>query len=146
MMDEPPETFRGTVRIEQCDHFGHMNVQFYSAALSDGFFFLMNLIGLGKSVVAERQLGLAAVSMEQKFRRELRPGDLYRVNSGFISVSPGKILIGHRMSLIEGDRLALTAHTVGLPMDLKARKRTDMPDDILHRARALVCPPEAFGL
>ena len=30
------ETYRATVKPEQCDHLGHMNVQYYIAALNDG--------------------------------------------------------------------------------------------------------------
>lgn len=55
------ETVRGVVRADQCDHFGHMNVQFYDAALSDGFFQMLSLIGLDRQAIRDRQLGLAEI-------------------------------------------------------------------------------------
>lgn len=134
------------VRAEQCDHFGHMNVQFYDAALSDAFLHMLALIGLGPEAVAERQLGLAAVSMELKFRRELRPGDLYKVETGFLEVTERQVHTAHRMTRLTDGVLALTAHSLGFPFDLTARKRTVMPDDILQAAQAFAAPKEAFGL
>jgi acyl-CoA thioester hydrolase len=142
----PTETFRGVVRAEQCDHFGHMNVQFYDAALSDAFLHMLSLIGLGPAVVKQRRLGLAAVSMELKFRRELRPGDLYMVETGFLEVTERQVHTAHRMTRLTDGVLALNAHSLGFPFDLEARKRTTMPDDILAAARTFVAPKEVFGL
>lgn len=145
-MTGPTETFRGVVRAEQCDHFGHMNVQFYDAALSDAFLHMLSLIGLGPEVVKERQLGLAAVNMELKFRRELRPGDLYKVETGFLEVTERQIHTAHRMTRLTDGVLALNAHSLGFPFDLAARKRTLLPEGILKAAQAFVADREAFGL
>ena len=144
-MAGPVETFRGMVRAEQCDHFGHMNVQFYDAALSDGFFYMMNLIGLGREEVARRQLGLAAVNMTLNFRRELRPGDIYKVETGFLKLEPMEQMTGHRMTRLTDGKVALTAQSRGFPMDLAARRRTAMPDDILAAMQPFLSDPEAFG-
>jgi len=40
------ETFRGTVGPTDCDDLGHMNVQHYFAAISNGMFAMMNRLGL----------------------------------------------------------------------------------------------------
>jgi acyl-CoA thioester hydrolase len=141
----PVETFRGAVRAEHCDQFGHMNVQFYTAALSDAFFHLMVRIGLNEAEVRRRRLGLAAVRMEMDFRAELRANDLFRVESGFFEASERKLIFAHRMSFVDGGETALTARSVGIPMDLDARRRTPLPGDILAAARQLLTDPEALG-
>jgi acyl-CoA thioesterase FadM len=41
------ETYRATVAPSDCDHLGHMNVQHYFAAVSDGMFAIMVRLGLG---------------------------------------------------------------------------------------------------
>jgi acyl-CoA thioester hydrolase len=40
------ETYRATVAPADCDHLGHMNVQHYFAAVSDGMFAIMARLGL----------------------------------------------------------------------------------------------------
>jgi acyl-CoA thioesterase FadM len=40
------ETYRATVAPADCDHLGHMNVQHYFAAVSDGMFAIMVRLGL----------------------------------------------------------------------------------------------------
>ncbi|WP_416899025.1 MAG: thioesterase family protein [Minwuia sp.] len=144
-MPGPVETFRGMVRAEQCDHFGHMNVQFYDAALSDGFFYMMNLIGLNREEVARRQLGLAAIEMTLNFRRELRPGDIYKVETGFLKLEPMAQHTAHRMTRLTDGKVALTARSTGFPMDLAARKRTAMPDDILAKMHDFLIDADEFA-
>src|SRR5262245_56025205 len=46
------ETYRATVAPSDCDHLGHMNVQHYFAAVSDGMFAMMIRLGLGPSSAA----------------------------------------------------------------------------------------------
>lgn len=140
------ETIRSVVRAEQCDHFGHMNIQFYSGALSDGFMCLMSLIGLGHAVVRERQLGLVATGKDLRFRRELRAGDHFKVETGFVLATPEQMHIGHRLTRLTDDKLALTADTMCVPLDLAVRRRTAMPDDIVAAAQAFVADPSVFDL
>ena len=40
------ETYRGTVGPTDCDDLGHMNVQHYFAAVSNGMFAMMSRLGL----------------------------------------------------------------------------------------------------
>ena len=40
------ETYRGTVGPTDCDNLGHMNVQHYFAAVSNGMFAMMSRLGL----------------------------------------------------------------------------------------------------
>ncbi len=133
------ETVRGVVRADQCDHFGHMNVQFYDAALSDGFFQMLSLIGLDRQAIRDRQLGLAATRMELNYRRELRAGDLFRVETGFLSFDPGIVITAHRMTRLTDGKLALTARSEGTPIDLALRRRTQLPDDIVALASRYIC-------
>jgi acyl-CoA thioesterase FadM len=39
------ETYRATVAPAHCDHLGHMNVQHYFAAASDGMFAILIRLG-----------------------------------------------------------------------------------------------------
>jgi len=136
------ETVRGVVRADQCDHFGHMNVQFYDAALSDGYFHMMSLIGLHRQAVQDRKLGIAATKMELNYRRELRAGDLFRVETGFLVFEPGRVITVHRMTRLTDGKLALTAQSIGTPIDLALRRRTELPDDVVTLASRFICTAE----
>jgi len=141
----PVETHRGMVRREHCDHFGHMNVQFYDAALSDAFFYMMNLIGLGRAEVERRRIGLAAIEMTLNYRRELRPGDHFKVETGFLRFESRELHTAHRMIRLSDGKLALTARSSGLPLDLDRRRRTEIPEDIVQAAQAYISAPSEFG-
>src|SRR5262245_29745114 len=69
------ETYRATVAPSDCDHLGHMNVQHYFAAVSDGMFAIMARLGLGPKEIRQRQISFAVVRAETDCHRELRPGD-----------------------------------------------------------------------
>ena len=145
-MTGPVETILATVRADQCDHFGHLNIQHYSGATSDAFMVLMTLIGLGKDAVKERQLGIVATRKGLQFRRELRAGDIYSLESGFVHAAPDRLHIAHRMTRLTDGKLALTADTDCVPLDLSLRRKTVLPDDLVAKARDLMAPAEAFGL
>ena len=70
------DTYRTTVAPADCDHLGHMNVQHYFAAVSDGMFAMMVALGLGPEEIRRRQLSFAVVRAETDFHRELRAGDV----------------------------------------------------------------------
>jgi hypothetical protein len=55
------ETYRATVAPADCDHLGHMNVQHYFAAVSDGMFAIMVRLGLGPEEIRRRQISFAVV-------------------------------------------------------------------------------------
>ena len=56
------ETFRGVVYPWHCDQLGHMNVQHYFAAVSDGMFAVMVQLGLGPRELMERKLNPTSLS------------------------------------------------------------------------------------
>ncbi len=136
------ETVRSVVRADQCDHFGHMNIQFYDAALADGYFHMMSLIGLHRQAIIERRIGIAATRMELDYRRELRAGDLYRVETGFLTFTATQVITAHRLTRLNDEKLALTARSIGVPIDLALRRRTDLPEDIIESASRFICTTE----
>ena len=49
------ETYRTTVSQVDCDHLGHMKVQHYFAAVSEGMFAIMVRLGLDRETIHRRQ-------------------------------------------------------------------------------------------
>lgn len=128
------ETYRGCVHAWECDHYGHLNVQFYIGRLSDAFGTLMRLIDMGGEAVARRNLGLVAVHQENDFRQELRAGALIVVQSGIAEIGGKKIRLHHRLFNGESGDLAFEARVLCICMDLSSRRSTTLPDEVVAMA------------
>ena len=129
------ETYRGCVHGWECDHYGHLNVQFYIGRISDAFGTLMGLIDMAGPAIERRNLGLVAVHQENDFRRELRAGALIVVQSGIAGIGGKKLRLHHRLLNGESGALAFEARGLCICMDLAARRSTDLPDDVIALAQ-----------
>ena len=67
------ETYLGRVSPLECDHLGHMNVQFYVAKVSDAAWHVMASIGITPGFIRERRQAPAAVKQEIFYLKEARP-------------------------------------------------------------------------
>lgn len=85
------ETHVGRVAPGECDHLGHMNVQFYVSRVSDAAWHVMASIGITPSFIRERRQAPAAVRQEIAYLRELRAGDLLRMDSGVVEASEKRL-------------------------------------------------------
>lgn len=129
------ETYRGMVHAWECDHYGHLNVQFYIGRLSDAFGTLMGLIDMAGEAVARRNLGLVAVHQDNSFRRELRAGALIVVQSGIAEIGGKKIRLHHRLYNGESGELSFEARVLCVCMDLASRRAVPLPDDVVALAQ-----------
>jgi len=136
------ETYRGAVAAWECDEFGHMNVQFYTARMSDGFWQLLVALGMGPAVRDERSLGIVAIENTSQYRRELKAGDLIRVESAPVEIGEKSVVLEHRLLDGETGVLAFTSTAKSLCFDLKARRATAFPPDIRARIEALIAGGE----
>lgn len=91
------ETFRGTVRPEDCDDLGHMNVQHYFAAVSNGMFAMMSHLGLTPGDIRRRQMSFSVVHAETDFHRELRAGDVMVLESTVLRLGDKSATFQHRL-------------------------------------------------
>jgi acyl-CoA thioester hydrolase len=132
------ETYRSVVAPAQCDHLGHMNVQHYFAAVSDGMFALQTHLGLGPSQVSERKLSFAVVRAETDFKRELVAGDVIRLLSGVEALGGKSATFRHRLLRVEDDELAFETLFKCVLLDLAGRQAHPIPDDIRSRAESLM--------
>lgn len=132
------ETFRGRVAPSECDHLGHMNVQFYVGRISDATATLNDAIGLTARYTRERRRALATVQLEVSYLAELKAGDLIALHSGVLSVEPKKVRFIHRMTRVEDGKPAMRAKVLMVGMDLEQRRSTALEPEILDGARRLI--------
>ena len=134
-MSNYPETFRKAVTADMCDIYGHMNVQFYVAAISDSFFSLMTTVGLGKSAVEEHRIGLVAVNMNIDYLSELNAGDVIYMQGAIVSASGKKLTCKWKLYDQATDRQAMEATVLYVCMDLDSRRSRDIPNHLLKAAQ-----------
>ncbi len=130
------ETYRAVVRDEDCDALGHMNVQHYFRAVSDGMFAVMAHLGLGESEIARRKLCFAVVRSEANFRRELRAGEAVALDSTVTEMGDKLVVFHHRLRTVPAGEVAMTVDYKCVPMDLERRRAVPVPEDIRMAVRA----------
>jgi acyl-CoA thioester hydrolase len=131
------ETYRGTVRPEDCDDLGHMNVQHYFAAVSNGMFAMMSRLGLTPEVIRRRQMSFAVVHAETDFHRELRAGDVMVLESTVLRLGDKSATFQHRLRNLSIGSVAMTTDFKCVLLDLKRREAIALPDDIRAAAAEL---------
>lgn len=131
------ETYRDVVTEDMCDMYGHMNVQFYVAAISNSFFSLMTTVGLDEFAVQKHRIGLVAVNMNIDYLSELAAGDVICMRGAIISANGKKLTCKWELYDQASDRPAMEATVLYICMDLDSRRSRDIPAHILKEAQAV---------
>ncbi|MCW9034223.1 MAG: thioesterase family protein [Alphaproteobacteria bacterium] len=126
------ETYRRAVSAEMCGLYGHMNVQFYVAAISDSFISLATELGLGKSAAEKHRVGLIVVNMNINYLAEVHEGRVIRMESAIISVEGKKLKVRHKLYDLASGKQAMEATVLHLCMDLDARQSIVIPEDFME--------------
>jgi acyl-CoA thioester hydrolase len=132
------ETYRATVAPADCDHLGHMNVQHYFAAVSDGMFALMVRLGLGPEQIRRRQMSFAVVRAETDFHHELRPGDVVALESTVLKLGEKSATFHHQLKNVATGDIAMSTEFKCVLLDLEKREATIIPDDVRAAAEQLI--------
>jgi acyl-CoA thioester hydrolase len=128
------ETHRATVAPADCDDLGHMNVQHYFAAVSDGMFRLMARVGLTPEEIRRHQRSFAVVRAEGEFLRELHAGDMLVLESTVLQFGDRSATFHHRLRHAATGTVAMTAHFTCVFLDLETRRVVTIPDDLRSAA------------
>lgn len=134
-------TYRGTVYPWECDHMGHMNVRFYVAKFDEATWQLFALLGITPSYMREQNRGMAAVEQNITYQRELRPGDIITIRSGFLEIREKVFRLLHEMRNEETGEIAATTVLTGVHMDTLERRACPFPGEIIERGRRMVAEP-----
>jgi len=132
------ETVRGTVRADECDQLGHMNVVYYTARMSDAYTQLLARVGMTAEFIAGRRMAFAAVRQEIDNLREVRAGDLIVFESGFVGLRPKGATIRHEMRNAETGDVAMRARIGLVNLDLERRRAAPIPAEIAARIQAML--------
>ncbi len=118
-----------------------MNVQFYVSKVSDAAWHVMASIGITPAFIRERRQAPAAVKQEIAYLKELRAGDLLRMDSGVLEASEKRLTFYHRLT---NGQVAMTSKVYTVNIDLDARRSTLLDPAILASALERLVPEAAL--
>ena len=79
--------FQGMMYPMETDHMGHANVRYYSRAFNEAAYFTFTTAGVTPAYMRANGRGMAAVTENVLYRREILPGDLIAIRTCLIGFS-----------------------------------------------------------
>lgn len=130
------ETFRGAVLAAEYDPESSMNSRLYIERFDQATWFLMHSIGVTPRSIKAAGRRVAVVRQNFQYVRELRGGELIRIESGFIAVGKKHMRFLHRMMDVETGNLIASADVTAYQASLESGKTVALPDDQVSAANA----------
>ena len=134
----PLLTHRGVVYPWELDHMGHMNVTFYTAKFDQATWHFFAAVGLTAEVMRDTHCAMAAVRQELTYRRELRAGDLIRVETDVVEIGRSSMTFRHVMTEEVSAEEAATATITAVHIDSDRRVSRPIDDSVVSRAGKLI--------
>lgn len=139
-----PVVFEAQVDPAQCDELGHMNVQHYVAAVSQGVFSLLASAGLDRRTSVELGVHVAGARMEIDYLRECWPGERIELRSAVTAVRTSSVTFVHELFAGPDVALAMRCVVTGVCIGLRERRSTPLPPQVRDRlARLQIMVPLA---
>ncbi len=138
---------QGSVMKWECDEFEHMSAQFFVTRASDAVGHVKAAFGLDRASARANDWGTAALEYSIHFLREMKAGDIWRLESGLLDVGRKTFRFGHRLYNVETGGLCATYDAVGCLFDLRTRRSLELPDSLRERVldHLIAWPPEEIA-
>lgn len=140
----------GHVLPEWIDVNGHMNVAYYVLAFDHGVDALWDRLGITGEYIETTRGSTFAVECHVTYQSELKEAEPYVVTSQLLAYDQKRIHQLQRMYHGETSELAATAEWMNLHVDLRTRRVSAWPQDVLEELCKLAAgqgdatmPPEA---
>lgn len=131
------ETFRGAVMASEYDPEASMNSRLYIERFDQATWFLLHGIGISPRSIRKEGRRIAVVRQNFQYIRELRGGELVRIESGFIAVGRKHMRFLHRMFDVETGGLIATSDVTAVQASLETGTTVPLPQEQTDRAVAL---------
>ena len=130
--------YQGMFYPMETDHMGHANVRYYSRAFNESAYYTFTTAGITPAYMRANNRGMAAVSENYLYRREILPGDLIQVRSCLINFTPRSLHVW--MAMIDSSTVEICAinDQVCVSLDTIARKSVPWPAEIYEKGCSLV--------
>lgn len=131
------ETYRGVVYPHMLDHMDHMNVQWYTGKFDEATWHLFSAVGITSTYIRENKRGMAALEQVNRYKSEVRAGDLLVIRSKILEVRDKTLRFIHIMYNSETEEEAATSELLGVHLDRVRRKGCSFPDHIRARCEEM---------
>ena len=126
-----------TVRPEWIDYNGHMNVAYYVLAFDHATDRLFDMLDLGVDYVEREQKSVFQVECHLNYLQEVKEGDALKFTIQLLDFDSKRIHFFSSMHHRDKGFLSATAEWLGVHVDLKERRSTDLPPAIFERLSEL---------
>jgi len=134
-----------TVREDETDSLGHMNVRYYMERVERANFVLMAELGLERKALKARGLGLSKVDSYCKYHREQFPGATLNVLGGVLDAADDSVRTFYEVRNPAQDVHAASFIVEYALVDVTTRERLPLSDETLRLAEKLRTPLPAYG-
>jgi acyl-CoA thioester hydrolase len=137
--------YQGMFYPMETDHMGHANVRYYSRAFNESAYFTFTTADITPNYMRENNRGMAAVTENYEYKREIMPGDLIQVRTCFINFTPKSLHVWAVMIDACTDEICAINDQVCVSLDTIVRKSTPWPDAIFEKGKSLVRERPVFS-
>jgi acyl-CoA thioester hydrolase len=133
------EISRNMVFPWHCDHYGHMNVRWYTHFFDDASFLIWSTIGFNMRDVLATGIHTVIARSTTEYHREVRAGDPVLILGGFTRIGTKSLTLCTRMLDANTRELRATNEYVVVFFNAQTRRSAEIPGDVRHAAsQALV--------
>ncbi len=131
-------TYVGVVYPWEADHMGHVNIARYAEIFDAANWGFFARLGLGRPYFEASGCGMAALTQEATYHKELFPGDTVAVYTDLLEVREKTIRYRHYLRLSRDGQLVATSEFIAAHLDRGVRRATAFPAGIAAEMRGLI--------
>ena len=127
-------------RVERAwiDYNGHMNMAFYNLVFDQALDSVFDRLGIGADYVRSRHASLFTAEVHVHYLDELTLDDPIRVTFQLLDWDDKRLHYYEEMYHGETGNLAATSEQLALHVDMRTRRATPFPDDVMTRLEELM--------
>ena len=130
--------YQGMFYPMEMDHMGHANVRYYSRAFNESAYDTFTTAGITPQYMRENNRGMAAVTENYEYKREILPGDLIQIRSCFINFTPKSLHVWAVMIDARTKEICAINDQVCVSLDTIFRKAVPWPENIYKKGKSLI--------
>ena len=131
-------TYVGVVYPWDADHMGHANIARYAEIFDSANWGFFARLGLGRPYFEVSGSGMAVLTQEATYHKELFPGDTIAVYTDLLEVREKTIRFRHYLRLTRDGQLVATSEFIAAHLDRSVRRATPFPAEIVAEMRSHV--------
>ena len=117
---------------------GHANGRYYSRAFNEAAYFTFTTAGITPDFMRNNDRGMAAVTENFEYKREIMPGDLIQVRTCLINFTPQSLHVWGVMLDSCSQEICAINDQVCVSLDTQSRKSVPWPEHIFEKGQLLV--------